>query len=69
VEVVTQLAFYCGWPKVWSTFPLIREVCGVDDGVDPNRLSWFQHLAIEVPGEGGRTEWCELEGKGLVRFH
>ena len=20
---------------------------------------WFQHLAIEVPGEGGKTEWCE----------
>lgn len=28
VEVVTQLAFYCGWPKAWSTFPLIREVYG-----------------------------------------
>ncbi|MBQ9001939.1 MAG: carboxymuconolactone decarboxylase family protein [Eggerthellaceae bacterium] len=26
VEVVTQLAFYCGWPKAWSTFPLIEEV-------------------------------------------
>ena len=24
VEIVTQLAFYCGWPKAWSTFPLIR---------------------------------------------
>ena len=157
VEIVTQLAFYCGWPKAWSTFPLIREVYGEDDGVDPDRLScfplgekndafaqyfigqsylatlstqqvpvfnvtfepgcrnnwhihhaasgggqmlvcvsgwgwyqewgqaprelrpgdvvnipagmkhwhgaakdsWFQHLAIEVPGEGGRTEWCE----------
>lgn len=21
--------------------------------------SWFQHLAIEVPGENGKTEWCE----------
>ena len=21
--------------------------------------SWFQHLAMEVPGEGGRTEWLE----------
>jgi quercetin dioxygenase-like cupin family protein len=21
--------------------------------------SWFQHLAIEVPGENGRNEWCE----------
>lgn len=157
VEIVTQLAFYCGWPKAWSAFPLIREVYGEDDGVDPNRLScfpvgkkndafapyfigqsylaplstqqvpvfnvtfepgcrnnwhihhaergggqmlvcvsgrgwyqewgqpprelhpgdvvnipsgvkhwhgaardsWFQHLAMEVPSEGGRTEWCE----------
>lgn len=21
--------------------------------------SWFQHLAIEVPGEETKTEWCE----------
>lgn len=21
--------------------------------------SWFQHLALEVPGEEGQTEWCE----------
>ena len=28
VEVITQLAFYCGWPKAWSTFPLIEEVYG-----------------------------------------
>ena len=26
VEVVTQLAFYCGWPKAWSTFPMIAEI-------------------------------------------
>lgn len=26
VEIVTQLAFYCGW--AWSTFPLIEEVYG-----------------------------------------
>ena len=30
VEIVTQLAFYCGWPKAWSTFPLIEEVYGED---------------------------------------
>ena len=28
VEIVTQLAFYCGWPKAWSTFPMIQEVYG-----------------------------------------
>lgn len=27
-QIVTQLAFYCGWPKAWSTFPLIEEIYG-----------------------------------------
>ena len=31
VEIVTQLAFYCGWPKAWSTFPMIAEIWGDDD--------------------------------------
>lgn len=31
VEIVTQLAFYCGWPKAWSTFPMIEEVYGKDE--------------------------------------
>ena len=26
VEIVTQLAFYSGWPKAWSAFALIAEV-------------------------------------------
>lgn len=26
VEIVTQLAFYAGWPKAWSAFALIQEV-------------------------------------------
>lgn len=160
VEIVTQLAFYCGWPKAWSTFPMIQEVYGDEqselDGVPSNLSvfpvgqkndafaqyfigqsylapisleqvpvfnvtfepgcrnnwhthhsdkgggqmlicvsgrgwyqewgkearalkpgdvvnipagvkhwhgaaadSWLQHLAVEVPAEGGRTEWCE----------
>lgn len=33
VEIVTQLAFYCGWPKAWSTFPIIEEVYGSDSGL------------------------------------
>ena len=43
VEIVTQLAFYCGWPKAWSTFPLIREVYGdgEDAATDPAGLSAF----------------------------
>jgi len=28
VEIVTQIAFYSGWAKAWSAFPLIEEVYG-----------------------------------------
>lgn len=28
VEIVTQLAFYCGLPKAWSTFPMLAEIYG-----------------------------------------
>ncbi len=31
VEAITQLAFYAGWPKAWSTFSLIEEVYGNDN--------------------------------------
>ncbi|MFC6260052.1 carboxymuconolactone decarboxylase family protein [Levilactobacillus fujinensis] len=26
VEIITQLAFYCGWPKAWTAFGLAKEV-------------------------------------------
>ncbi len=26
IEMVTQLAFYCGWAKAWSVFPLVEEI-------------------------------------------
>lgn len=41
VEIVTQLAFYCGWPKAWSTFPLIEEVYGEDEGEGAKNLFVF----------------------------
>ncbi len=28
VELVTHLAFYCGWPKAWSAFDLVKKVFG-----------------------------------------
>ena len=28
VEIITQLAFYAGWPKAWAAFPVAREVYG-----------------------------------------
>lgn len=34
VEIVTQLAFYAGWPKAWSAFGIVRKVYG-DDATEP----------------------------------
>jgi len=28
VEIITQLAFYTGWPKAWAVFPMAKEVYG-----------------------------------------
>lgn len=25
-EILTHVAFYAGWPKVWGAFPLAQEV-------------------------------------------
>lgn len=26
VEILTQLAFYCGWPRAWSAFPIAMDI-------------------------------------------
>lgn len=31
VEIVTQLAFYAGWPKAWAVFPMAKDVYGSDE--------------------------------------
>lgn len=55
-----------GWYQEWGGEP--RELKAGDIvNIPPNVKHWhgavadsaFQHLAIEVPAEGGGTEWCE----------
>ena len=31
VEVITQLAFYCGWPLDWKAFPIIDKIYGEEE--------------------------------------
>ena len=31
VEVITQLAFYCGWPLAWKAFPIIDKIYGEEE--------------------------------------
>ena len=30
VEMITQLAFYCGWPLAWKAFPIVDKIYGED---------------------------------------
>ncbi len=46
VELATQLAFYCGWPKAWSTFPLIQEVYG-----EEGKTEWCEAVTDEDYGK------------------
>ena len=55
-----------GWYQAWGEEPralrpgdVVNIPAGVKHWHGAAADSWFQHLAVEVPGEGGRTEWLE----------
>ena len=50
VELVTQLAFYAGWPKAWSAFALIKEVYGDEDTKE-------EHGGVFGQGEPNVKHW------------
>lgn len=58
-----------GWYQEWGGKPrqlLPGDTVNIAPGVKhwhgAAKNSWFSHLAIEVPGENGSTEWCEQVG-------
>ncbi|MFT8593786.1 MAG: carboxymuconolactone decarboxylase family protein [Bifidobacterium sp.] len=63
VGMTTQLAFYAGWPKAWSTFSLIAGVYGDENGdelVDlPDHGIFPLGEAIEGPNFTG-TAWLHM---------
>lgn len=36
VEIVTQLAFYTGWPNAWTVMPMIAEIYDEDESKNPH---------------------------------
>lgn len=55
-----------GWYQEWLQAPrklkpgdVVHIPAGVKHWHGAAADSWFQHLAIEVPGVDCRTEWCE----------
>ena len=54
------------WYQEWGCEPrelrpgdVVNIPAGVKHWHGAAKDSWFQHLAMEVPGEEARTEWCE----------
>lgn len=55
-----------GWYQEWGQIPrklkpgdIVHIPAEVKHWHGAAADSWFQHLAIEVPGENCKTEWCE----------
>lgn len=55
-----------GWYQEWNqpakklkAGDIVHIQAGIKHWHGASKNSWFQHLAIEVPGENTRTEWCE----------
>lgn len=56
----------CGWyredgkePRKLTVGDVVNIPAGVKHWHGAAKNSEFSHIAIEVPGEGSRTEWCE----------
>ena len=55
-----------GWYQEWgqkaqklTAGSVVNIPAGVKHWHGAAKNSWFQHLAIEVPGENCKSEWCE----------
>ena len=65
-----------GWYQEWGCEPrelrpgdVVNITAGVKHWHGAAKDSWFQHLAMEVPGEETRTEWCEaVDGEAYGRL-
>ena len=54
--------WYCEWgqpARALSAGDVVNIPAGVKHWHGAAKDSYFQHLAIEVPAENGKTEWCE----------
>ena len=46
-------------PRALKAGDIVNIPANVKHWHGAKKNSWFQHLAIEVPAENGRNEWCE----------
>ena len=60
--VTAGRGWYCEWgkePRELKAGDVVNIPANVKHWHGAAKDSYFQHLAIEVPAENGKTEWCE----------
>ena len=60
--VTAGRGWYCEWgkePRALNAGDVVNIPANVKHWHGAAKDSCFQHLAIEVPAENGKTEWCE----------
>lgn len=60
--VTAGRGWYCEWgkvPRALKAGDVVNIPANVKHWHGAAKDSVFQHLAVEVPAENGRTEWCE----------
>lgn len=66
VEIVTQLAFYCGWPKAWSVFPMIEEVWPREEEHGDGEISVYSKSIFFPIGEPNDAYAKYFDGKSYI---
>lgn len=70
VEIITHLAFYAGWPKAWSAFPIMREV--YENDLDSESQKFCPLFSIGQPNNAyaryfiGKSYLNMLDVKGVT---
>lgn len=70
VEILTQLAFYSGWPKAWSGFRLAKDIWASEKDLDA--VAKNSIFPIGVPNDDykqyfiGQSYLAMLTGEGLM---
>ncbi len=64
-EIITQIAFYAGWPKAWAAFRLARDVWS-DDVNGNDAITEFQRTMIFPVGEPNSAYADYFSGKSWL---
>lgn len=57
VEVITQMAFYTGWPKAWAAFQYVLETYAEDNAEEVETHRFGEHYKYDDPDHFNGPVW------------